>query len=95
MCSESTEVDSEYELLVRQIELCLKVHGSMHVEAIDLTVSSAMWRRAARAAGRRLGMTIRTGRAGGGADLRARHPMSPAGGWAVWVHVVPGPDQTS
>lgn len=68
--------DHEYEMLVDNITAPMTHSGFVQVEADDLAVSTTVWRKAARAAGRRLEVPVRTGRSGGQPDLRSRPPTS-------------------
>jgi hypothetical protein len=53
------------------------------VEPGDLRVSTGQWRHAARAAARRIGYVVKTGREGGGPDYGPRLPGAPEAGWTV------------
>jgi excisionase family DNA binding protein len=76
-----------HEVLVDQICEELRAHGRARVEPADLTVSTGQWRHAARAAARRIGYSVKTGREGGGPDYASRLPGAPEGGWAVWARL--------
>lgn len=89
MTDESSGPDEDYERLVEDIASVLITIGFVRVEAADLTVSTAIWRRAAREAGRRYSLRVSTGRAGGQPDLTPRAPHHPEGAWSVWAQAVP------